>query len=296
MTPRFVDRNNLTETNIVLYSDSRSFDPFGVTAVDHNRVAVLSFLDELSEPVHPSMIAAQSGLDPTAVNTFIQAALVSTEVVRYDDGRVTLADRLKNQFRKPKPLPAIDPVYRAYRVAVEKHADQVRKNSSIPYIAHVLTVAEQLAIWNIPRDKEPDVWAAAMLHDTVEDTDCTVGTIAAIFGSRVAQYVEMLTFRDQQSGESKNDYQAAKTAHLGEFGLKPIEVVVIKLADRYRNTLDFANGGDPSYAIKYLSRASGLTGLVHLRRNDIIIRFGQQTASTITRNFQLLASQLHAST
>ena len=69
--------------------------------------------------------------------------------------------------------------------AVEKHSGQVRKLNFSPYILHPLEVAE--IVGTMTNDKE--VLAAAVLHDTVEDTDTTLEEIKAKFGKRVSLLV-----------------------------------------------------------------------------------------------------------
>jgi myo-inositol-1(or 4)-monophosphatase len=94
-----------------------------------------------------------------------------------------------------------DIVHKAYMDAVMLHGEQVRKGTQVPYMIHVLGVAEQLALWQISREQEPELWAAAMLHDTVEDAGMTVAGIKLKYGEKVAGWVEMLTFRDRLPDE-----------------------------------------------------------------------------------------------
>ncbi len=73
----------------------------------------------------------------------------------------------------------------AIEFAVEKHSGMKRKYEGIPYILHPLEVA--VIVGTMTDDEE--VLAAAVLHDTVEDTDATMEEIAARFGPRVAELV-----------------------------------------------------------------------------------------------------------
>lgn len=73
----------------------------------------------------------------------------------------------------------------AIRFALEKHAGAFRKGTEIPYITHpleALVIASTMTV-------DPQVLAAAVLHDTVEDTDATVEEIRFRFGERVAELV-----------------------------------------------------------------------------------------------------------
>lgn len=74
---------------------------------------------------------------------------------------------------------------RAVDFATKAHDGQTRKVSGTPYILHPLEVAE---IAKTMTDDE-DVWAAAVLHDVVEDTDRTMEDIEKLFGAKVAKIV-----------------------------------------------------------------------------------------------------------
>ena len=163
-----------------------------------------------------------------------------------------------------------DIVNKAFLNAVQLHDGQTRKGTKIPYVYHVLQVAEQLALWDIPRDKEPDMWAAAMLHDTVEDCDIDPEQLREEYNTTIAHYVEQLTF----------DGQVSKAEYLAGYKDKEIEVVVVKLADRFRNTNDFLNS-DPKYAKKYWNKAQELTQAGLDRIDEIEKRFGHSTAVKI---------------
>ncbi len=74
---------------------------------------------------------------------------------------------------------------RASCFAINAHHGQVRKGEAVPYIVHPMEVATICATIT----SDPEVLAAAMLHDTVEDTDTTSEEIERLFGSRVAALV-----------------------------------------------------------------------------------------------------------
>ena len=77
----------------------------------------------------------------------------------------------------------------AIEYAKKAHEGQTRKGSDVPYIEHPLEVAD---IVKTMTDDEA-VWAAAVLHDTVEDTPASYESIKALFGKEVAELVEGLT-------------------------------------------------------------------------------------------------------
>ncbi|HEX8992229.1 MAG TPA: bifunctional (p)ppGpp synthetase/guanosine-3',5'-bis(diphosphate) 3'-pyrophosphohydrolase [Anaerolineales bacterium] len=149
-----------------------------------------------------------------------------------------------------------DLIHRAYRVAEEAHRGQ-KRISGEPYINHCLAVAQILAELRVP----PDVLAAGLLHDTVEDTSVTLDDIQRDFGDGVAGLVNGVTkltnlprvSRDDQHAEPKPGSSApdmdSKATVLGR---RPdlasetlrktflamgddVRVVLIKLADRLHN-------------------------------------------------------------
>lgn len=76
----------------------------------------------------------------------------------------------------------------AMKFAAEKHAQQRRKNAdATPYINHPIEVAEHLA--RVGGIADEDVLVAALLHDTIEDTNTTCDEIEGRFGARVASIV-----------------------------------------------------------------------------------------------------------
>ncbi|MFL7870657.1 MAG: bifunctional (p)ppGpp synthetase/guanosine-3',5'-bis(diphosphate) 3'-pyrophosphohydrolase [Anaerolineales bacterium] len=149
-------------------------------------------------------------------------------------------------------------VQRAYRVAEEAHREQ-KRNSGEPYISHCLAVANILADLRVP----PEVIAAGLLHDTVEDTEVTLEDIRRDFGDVVASLVDGVTKLTNlprvshngkdtkgQAGQANEDVELLKPqAPLGRSAdavsetLRKtflamgddVRVVLIKLADRLHN-------------------------------------------------------------
>ena len=90
-----------------------------------------------------------------------------------------------SDFAKPKIDDQHPNFARAIDFATEAHKNQRRKGSDVPYIVHPLEAA---AIVQTMTDDE-EVWVAAVLHDTVEDTPVTQDEIRENFGERVAKLV-----------------------------------------------------------------------------------------------------------
>lgn len=80
-------------------------------------------------------------------------------------------------------------IFAALRFADDAHSGQFRKGSRIPYLIHPLSVARIL----IDHGCSDELAVAALLHDTVEDTQVTVEEIRTIFGDTVARLVEFAT-------------------------------------------------------------------------------------------------------
>ncbi len=119
-------------------------------------------------------------------------------------------------------------VERAYQVAEKAHQGQTRKSGD-PYITHPVAVAQLLADLGIG----PAGLAAALLHDTVEDTQYSLDQLKVDFGDEVAMLVDGVTKLDKvKFGENA---QAETVRKMVVAMSKDIRVLVIKLADRLHN-------------------------------------------------------------
>jgi len=155
-------------------------------------------------------------------------------------------------------------IQRAYAVAEEAHRPQKRASGE-PYVTHCLAVASILAELQVP----PAAVAAGLLHDTVEDTDITLGDLQRDFGGEITNLVDGVTkltnlprvSRDDQHAEQSedditetsqnagdpDDYPKpallGRSRHMASETLRKtflamdndIRVVLIKLADRLHN-------------------------------------------------------------
>ncbi|MBD2758763.1 bifunctional (p)ppGpp synthetase/guanosine-3',5'-bis(diphosphate) 3'-pyrophosphohydrolase [Yimella sp. cx-573] len=126
----------------------------------------------------------------------------------------------------PKADPAL--IERAYTVAERAHRGQTRKSGD-PYITHPLAVTTILAELGM----QPAVLAAALLHDTVEDTDYSLTQLRDDFGDEIALLVDGVTKLDKMT---YGDAAQAETVRKMVVAMaKDIRVLVIKLADRLHN-------------------------------------------------------------
>jgi len=126
-------------------------------------------------------------------------------------------------------------VQRAYERAASAHTGQ-RRLSGEEYVHHPLEVAAILADLHL----DASTLIAALLHDTVEDTELTQLEVAAEFGPDVARLVEGVTKLGRISFRSEQQVQAENIRTMLMAMADDIRVVLIKLADRLHNmrTLD----------------------------------------------------------
>ncbi len=137
-------------------------------------------------------------------------------------------EQLVRVVRTHHPKGDIAVIDRAYQVADRAHAGQTRQSGE-PYITHPLAVAQILADLGLG----PRAIAAALLHDTVEDTDYSLEQLTAEFGDEVAMLVDGVTKLDKVK---YGDAAQAETVRKMIVAMsKDIRVLLIKLADRLHN-------------------------------------------------------------
>jgi GTP pyrophosphokinase len=184
-----------------------------------------------------------------------------------DAKTVVALERLLEQLPETYTLADRELIQRAYRVAEEAHREQ-KRHSGEPYINHCLAVASILADLRVP----PEVVAAGLLHDTVEDTGITLQDIRRDFGGTISTLVDGVTKLTNLPRVSRDDQHAENANGNGNNGSEPaipqpenlalgrkqdlvsetlrktflamgddVRVVIIKLADRLHNmrTLGF---------------------------------------------------------
>ena len=127
----------------------------------------------------------------------------------------------------PTPL---SHVLKAALFAADRHSNQRRKgHRGAPYVNHPLAVAECLATAGI---EDSDILAAALLHDTVEDTDTSLSEIEYLFGQRVASIVAEVT-DDKSLPKAER-----KLRQIASAPTKSHEAKLVKLADKICNLRD----------------------------------------------------------
>ena len=125
-------------------------------------------------------------------------------------------------------------ILKAAHFAAQKHRDQRRKDKEVsPYINHPISVAKIISeIGNI---EDPEVLAAALLHDTLEDTETTVEELIDNFGERVCSLVEEVT---DDKTLPKFERKQRQIDHAKEL---TGGAALIKLGDKISNVTDITN-------------------------------------------------------
>ena len=126
----------------------------------------------------------------------------------------------------------------AYRLADRMHRDQKRRSGE-PYIIHPLSVASILV--DLGMDTQSVV--SGLLHDVVEDTECTLEEISQMFGQDVALLIDGVTKLDKIPFSSREEEQAENLRKMLMAMAQDIRVIIIKFADRMHNlsTLEFVS-------------------------------------------------------
>jgi GTP diphosphokinase / guanosine-3',5'-bis(diphosphate) 3'-diphosphatase len=137
---------------------------------------------------------------------------------------------LLNSFRQRHPKSPTALITRAYLQSVDAHQGQNR-DSGEPYVQHPLAVARIVSDLGL----DDITIAAALLHDTVEDTGVTLDDIARSFGGDVAAIVDGVTKLERVQFNSKEAQQAATMRKMLVAMAKDLRVLIIKLADRLHN-------------------------------------------------------------
>ena len=129
---------------------------------------------------------------------------------------------------------------RAYVYAMKAHGEQ-RRASGDPYFSHPIEVAAILTDLKL----DDATIAAALLHDTIEDTEATRAEIDSLFGPDIGALVEGLTKLKKLDLVTKEAKQAENLRKLLLAIADDVRVLLVKLADRLHNmrTLDFMPAG-----------------------------------------------------
>lgn len=126
----------------------------------------------------------------------------------------------------PATIGTSEIVHEAYGLLVSKHAGQRQKVNGRPYVEHPIAVAADVGNAGF----DPEMVAAALLHDIVEDSDVTLEDLREQFGERVTSLVEAMT--DTAEIEP---YERRKTLHRDRVVESGPEAAAIFAADKLNN-------------------------------------------------------------
>ena len=140
----------------------------------------------------------------------------------------TLTGPILNALAEHHPSAKIDGIERAYVVAKSAHTGQFRKSGD-PYITHPVAVATILAELGL----NTETIIAALLHDTVEDTEYSLGQLRVDFGEEIANLVDGVTKLDKLTYGPTAEADTVRKMVVAMS--RDIRVLLIKLADRLHN-------------------------------------------------------------
>lgn len=130
------------------------------------------------------------------------------------------------------------------------HGDQKRKDGITPYYQHPLDVYNLLKRVDSDNVLSENHFVVALLHDVLEDTDCTFEEIKNNFGIAVANLVSEISFFESK----ENPF--AKAGYISEISKKIYSpVFLVKIADRICNTNDFLLSENYAHAKNYFHKA-----------------------------------------
>ncbi len=133
--------------------------------------------------------------------------------------------------------------------AVKSHAGTERRGKSFPYIVHPMEAVEIVA--TITSDQE--LLAAAILHDTVEDTDVTIEQIRTEFGERIASIVAAETDKKEKGKSNESNWRKRKQDAINRIATAPMDVKIVAMGDKLSNmraiARDYSAIGDKLWEI-----------------------------------------------
>jgi guanosine-3',5'-bis(diphosphate) 3'-pyrophosphohydrolase len=146
---------------------------------------------------------------------------------------------------------------KAIDFAAQKHRDQRRKGrAASPYINHPIAVVSILA--EVGGIQDRTVLIAAILHDTIEDTDTTADELSHNFGEHISRLVQEVTDDKSLPKEKRKELQIKHAPGLSH------EATLIKLSDKIHNTGEIANDPPPDWPLErrleYISWAESVIG------------------------------------
>lgn len=129
---------------------------------------------------------------------------------------------------------------KAAQFAIKAHAGIERRGKGFPYIIHPMEAAEIAATIS----NDPEILAAAMLHDVVEDTDYTIDDIRKEFSERIAALVESESDKSSGSVSEKDSWISRKIDAINRLASAPIDAKIVAMGDKLSNMRAIARDYD----------------------------------------------------
>jgi (p)ppGpp synthase/HD superfamily hydrolase len=186
----------------------------------------------------------------------------------------------------PKPITLGPRFLRAFLFAAEKHKDQPRKTTTIPYIAHLMGVASLV----LEAGGDEDLAIAALLHDVVEDCGGApmLKEVRRRFGGRVAKVVEGCTDADSYP---KPPWRERKEKYIEHLKSADAETRLVSAADKLNNVRsilsDYRADGESIWS-RFNGGREGTLWYYRTLRDEFLRR----PLNRITRDFDLAVNEL----
>ena len=163
----------------------------------------------------------------------------------------------------------------ATKFAALKHRDQRRKDhAASPYIIHPVTVANELTQAGVT---DPEIIAAALLHDTLEDTETVPDELTKAFGKRVCSMVQELT---DDKYLPKQERKRLQVEHAPELSTG---AALVKICDKISNVTDVTHSPPPDWSnerrIEYLDWAASVVAGCKVGNDQLKQKFADVLAN-----------------
>ena len=180
----------------------------------------------MASPPEPAtrLDATPPGASPRGVKAVLKKVRPSRQASE------SALENLLREVRRQRAKADVKFIERAYRMAEQAHEGQMRKSGD-PYIVHPLGVASIVAELGL----DELTVAAALLHDTVEDTALSLMEVEAALGFDVAALIDGVTKLDKIRFRSAEQTRAENLRKMIIATAKDIRVLLIKIADRLHN-------------------------------------------------------------
>lgn len=165
-------------------------------------------------------------------------------VARHSENNLSVRTALYHLLQSWNTLENLDDVEKlltALEFSAQYHSGQYRDGEDkIPYIIHPIGVC--ILVWESGTGATTDMLIAALLHDTLEDTDATAEEIENLFGPHVLRLVLDLTTDPKLSSKEAKQHQLDHAPYMHE------QAKVVKLCDRLYNITDLLNSPPPTWS------------------------------------------------